>query len=203
MKKWISVLAVLMVAGPAMAQLAGLPIAGGATSTMGFGGSGGVVLGDDFNLYGVRGNFAPADGVAFFGDVGALDPDEGDMGWAVQGGGLFTLPVGLPVDLALRGAVGFGGFDAEDADVSATLMTLNGGVVVSKTIDMITPYAFLGINYADTTVEVRGHDDVSDDETDAALAGGVSVALSEQISLYAEIAYIDDVFFGFGGRVNF
>ena len=203
MNKWIVVLVVLMLAAPAMAQLAGLPIAGGATAMKGVGASGGVVLGDDFNLYGARVNFAPADGVLFFGDAGALDPDEGDMGWAIQGGGQFTLPVELPVDLALRGAIGFGGFDAEEVDVSATLMTLNGGLVVSKTIETLTPYAFLGINYADTTVEIKGYDEESEDETDAVVAGGLSVALNEQISLYGEIAYIDDVFFGFGARMNF
>lgn len=205
MKKWMMILVVLTFAVPAMAQLAGLPIAGGAVAPAGMlQGSGGVVLGDDFNLYGVRGTFAPIDGLSVFGDAGALDPDEGDMGWALQGGGLFVLPLGLPVDLGLRGALGFGGFDADvpGVDASMTIMTLNGGVLASKTIEMFTPYAFAGLNYADTTVEVNGHD-ASDDETDLAVAAGVVFSLNEMLSFYGEIAHIDDLFVGLGGRITF
>lgn len=205
MKKGMMALVVLAFAVPALAQLAGLPIAGGAVAPEGLmQASGGVVFGDDFNTYGVRGTFAPIEGLALFGDAGALDPDEGDLGWAVQGGGLFVLPLELPVDLGIRGALGFGGFDADvpGVDATATLMTLNGGVLASKTIDMLTPYAFAGINYVDTTVEVNGHDS-SDDETDLAIAGGAVFAVNEMLSFYAEIAHIDDLFFGLGGRIAF
>lgn len=206
MKKCMVILVVAMFAGPALAQLAGLPIAGGAVAPAGLvQASGGVVIGDDFNTYGVRGTFAPIEGLAVFGDAGLLDPDEGDMGWAIQGGGLFVLPLGLPVDLGLRGAIGFAGYDYDEAgvDASVTMMTLNGGVLASKTIDQLTPYAFAGINYVETTADIDGYGDVDDDETDLAVAGGVVFALTEQISLYGEIAYIDDVFFGLGGRIAF
>lgn len=204
MKKWIIVLVVSMLAVSAMAQLAGLPIAGGAAAP-GAGllrASGGVVLGDDFNLYGGRLTFAPIQALALFGDAGAIDPDGADMGWAVQGGGLFTLPLGLPVDVALRGALGVAKFDL-DAGGDITTMTVNGGVLVSKTFDMFTPYGFLGVNYADTEADVPGLAKVTDDETDLAVAGGVNIALNDQLSLYAEIAHIDDTFFGFGAGFTF
>lgn len=205
MKKWMAILTVLMFAVPAMAQLIGLPIGGGAEAPAGKLQAGaGLVVGDDFNMYGVRGIFAPVEGLAVFGDAGLLDPDGGDMGWAIQGGGLFVLPLGLPVDLGLRGAVGFGGFDVDEGvDASVSILTLNGGVLASKKIEMLTPYAFAGLNYADTTVDVDGHGEHSDDETDLAVAAGVSFALNEQISFYGEIAHIDDVFFGLGGRIAF
>lgn len=206
MKKWLLVLMALTFAVPAMAQLAGLPIAGGAEAPAGvLQGSGGLVLGDDFSLYGIRGTFAPIDGLSVFADAGVLDPDEGDMGWAIQGGGLFVLPLNLPVDVGLRGALGFGGFDADarDSDVTVTLMTLNVGVLASKKIDMLTPYAFIGVNYADTKVDIKGYGDASEDETDPAIAAGVVFALNDQISFYGEIAHIDDLFFGIGGRVAF
>lgn len=208
MKRAMVVLAVLVFAVPALAQLAGLPIAGGADGLAGGGlrASGGLVLGDDFNLYGVRGTFAPIEGLAVFGDAGVIDPDIGDMGWALQGGGLFMLPLGLPVDLGVRGALGFGGFDADipGVDATATLTTINGGVLASKKIEMFTPYAFAGLNYAKTKVEIDGvGGDVSDDETDLAVAGGAVLTASEQISFYGEIAYIDDPFFGAGMRFDF
>lgn len=202
MKKWMAILLAATFAVPAMAQLAGLPIAGGAVAPAGkMQASAGVVVGDDFNTYGVRGSFAPIEGLGLFGDAGLLDPDGGDMGWAVQGGGLFVLPLGLPVDLGLRGALGFGGYDVHGGD--ATLFTLNGGLLASKTIEQFTPYAFAGLNYFKWEVDVDHFGSVDDDETDLAIAGGVSFALTEQISIYGEIAHIDDVFFGFGGRFGF
>ena len=204
MKKWIAVLMMTVLAVPALAQFAGLPIAGGAAAAPGgaFSASGGVVIGDDVNLYGVRGGFAPIEGLALFGDAGVLDPDEGDMGWAVQGGGLFTLPLELPVDVGVRGTLGFAGYDGDGGDV--TYMDIMGGLLVSKAIQQLTPYAFLGFNYMDYEVELDGyHGDYSDDETDAVLAAGVEFAINEQISLYGEIAHIDDPFFGFGGRARF
>ena len=203
MKRWIAVVAVLMFAVPALAQLAGLPIAGGADA-MGAGGlraSGGLTLGDDFNLYGVRGTFAPIEGLAVFGDAGLIDPDIGDMGWALQGGGLFTLPLGLPVDVGIRGTLGLAGYDFDGG--SASFKNINGGVLASKKIEMFTPYAFAGINYIDAELDIDGLGDVSDDETDLAVAGGAVIALNEQISFYGEIAYIDDPFFGAGMRFDF
>ena len=201
MKKWIIVLVALMMAVPAMAQLAGLPIAGGAGAGQGVQASGGIVLGDDFNLYGVRLALAPAPQLKIFGDVGALDPDEGDMGFGAQGGVQYTLPVDLPVDLAVRGVVGMAAFDLDGGDV--TMLDLNGGLVVSKTIEQFTPYGFVGLNYLDTEIDLDGGGEVSDDETDLAVAGGVVFAVSEQLSFYAEIAHIDDLFVGGGVRVNF
>lgn len=202
MKKGMMVLVVLAFAVPALAQFAGLPIAGGAVAPAGLmQGSGGVVIGDDFNVYGVRGTFAPIEGLALFGDVGALDPDEGDMGWAVQGGGLFVLPLDLPVDVGLRGAAGLGGYDLDGGD--ATVLDLNAGVLASKTIEQFTPYAFVGLNYFKWEVDVDHGGEVDDDETDLAIAGGASFAVNETFSLYAEIAHIDDLFFGLGGRIAF
>lgn len=201
MKKWMTVLVVVMMAVPALAQLAGLPIAGGALADAGLRASGGIMVGDDFNMYGVRATFSPAQGLALFGDAGALDPDHGDMGWAFQGGAQFTLPLGAPVDLALRGVAGLAGYDFDGGDVS--MLDLNGGLVVSKTIEQLTPYGFVGINYIDSEVDIDHGGKVSDDETDLAVAAGVSFALNEKLSFYAEIAHIDDPFFGGGARVNF
>ena len=203
MKKWIVIATVLMLAVPAMAQFAGLPIAGGAAApeAMEAGVSGGVVLGNDINLYGGRMGFAPMAGLVFFGDIGALDPDDGDMGWSVQGGAQYTLPVDLPVDLALRGVLGWGGYDLEvEGDV--TWVNVNGGLVISKAIDIVTPYAFVGLNYTDATATV-GHIEVSEDQTDFAGTIGLSVAVTDPVSIYGEYSYIDDSFFGFGARVKF
>jgi len=205
MKKWIGIALVLMLAVPAMAQFAGLPIAGGAglATPSSFNASGGIVLSDDFNTYGVRGAFAVMENLTLFGDAGALDPDEGDMGWAIQGGGVFTLPLqDLPVDVGIRGALGYAGYDMDGGD--ATMMDFMAGVLASKSIDQFTPYAFLGFNYLKWEVDVDGpYGKVDDDETDLAIAGGCEFALTEQFSIYGELAHIDDLFFGLGGRMRF
>lgn len=206
MRKWIVVLVVLAFAVPAMAQFVGLPIAGGAAAPAAgkLSVSGGAVLGDDINLYGGRLTFAPIEGLALFGDVGALDPDDGvmDMGWGVQGGALFTLPLGLPVDVALRGSAGLGKVDIKGGG-DVTMRCLNGGALVSKTFDMLTPYGFAGLSYSDSEADIHGLGKVKDDETDLMLVGGVDLALNDQLSLYAEIAHIDDTYFGIGARLNF
>lgn len=205
MRKRLLVLAVAMVAGPALAQLGGLPIAGGADplAAGAFRASGGIVISDDANVYGGRGTFAPMEGLALFGDLGAIDFDipGADLGWAVQGGGLFTLPVDLPVDLGVRGTLGMASASGDGGDVTWT--TLNGGVLASKKIEMFTPYGFLGLNFSKYEYDTDGMGDFDDDETDLAIAGGAVFALNEQISFYGEIAHIDDVIFSLGGRFDF
>ncbi|HAL92865.1 MAG TPA: hypothetical protein DCM68_07575 [Verrucomicrobia bacterium] len=202
----MAILVVLMFAVPAMGQLGGMPIASdAATPDVGqLRGLAGVVIGDDANIYGGRLSFAPVQGLTVFGDLGAIDFDAHgiDLGWAVQGGGLFTLPVKLPVDLALRGTLGMAMAEGDGADITWT--TLNGGVLASKKIEMLTPYGFLGLNYGKYEVEAKhGGGDYDDDETDLALGGGVLFSMNEQISFYGEIGHVDDVFFGVGGRFAF
>jgi len=203
MNKWIVIAIVLGMAVPAMAQFAGLPIGGGAAAPDGMeaGLGAGVVLNSDINTYGGRMGFAPMARLTFFGDIGALDPDYGDMGLAIQGGALYSLPVDLPVDMGLRGSLGWGGYDLEvEGDV--TYFDVNGGLLISKAIDIVTPYVFLGLNYVDATVKI-GHAETSEDETDFAGTIGLSLEVAEGVSVYGEYSHIDDSFFGFGGRVLF
>ena len=205
MKKWIAGLIILMLAVPAMAQFAGLPIAGGAAASDAgqIGVSAGGVFGDDFKLYGIRGSYAVIQGLDVFLGLGAIDPDEGaDTGITGQLGAEFTLPTDLPVDLAVRGTIARASFDL-DVGGDVTALTLNGGMLVSKTIEQLTPYGFVGFNYTDTEVKVDGFGSVSDDETDFAIAIGLEFAVSDQVSLYAEIENVDDTFFALGGRWQF
>ena len=206
MKKLIVVLAIGALAAPAMAQFGGLPYADSAAAPEAglMRVSGGLVMGDDFNTYGGRFTYGVMDGLAVFGDLGLLDPDEGDSGFAYQGGAKFTLPLELPVDLAVRAAIGMASYDVEGGDADMT--DFNGGVLASKDLDMFTPYAFIGLNYLKWEVSADtefGSFDADDDETDIALAGGVIFSLTDQISLYGEVAYIDDPFFAAGGRFQF
>ena len=241
MKRWAFMAGGWLLAVSAGAQFAGLPVADTAPAATGetrF--SAGAVLGDDFNLFGGRILFAPIKGLALFADPGLLDPDGGDLGFAVQGGAKLTLPFkNKPVDVALRAAGSYAGFDVPGGD--AKLNDFNAGVLVSRDIQFFSPYVFLGINYCDAQVNASGGaggdageednadgetgggdeeetDDSgrkvaklaggaggsgSDEEYDVAAAAGLLLRFGKQFSLYAEIAYVDDLFAGAGARWQF
>ena len=203
MKKLIVVAMVCAMAAPAMAQFIGLPYADSAAAPAQglLRVSGGVVIGDEANAYGGRFTYGLIEGLALFADLGMIDPDGGDTGVCYQGGGKFTLPLELPVDVALRGVVGMSSFDVGPADMD--VFDVNVGALISKDMDMFTPYGFIGLDYEDAEVDIPGVVSASDDETNVAIAGGVLFSLTEQLSFYGEIAYIDDPYFGLGGRFTF
>ena len=234
MKRFSTILGGWLLAVSAGAQFAGLPIADTAPAATGETRiSAGAVLGDDFNLYGGRILFAPVKGLALFADPGLMDPDGGDLGFAIQGGAKLTLPFqNKPVDVALRAAWSYAGFDVPGGD--AQLNDFNAGLLVSRDVKYFSPYAFLGINYCDAQVNGSGgnedteadhdggdaeDDDDSgrksaklagggggsgrDDEYDVAAAAGLLLRFGKQFSFYAEIAYVDDMFAGAGARWHF
>ena len=207
MKKWIVMAMVVVLAGSASAQLMGLPVAEGAKAEGGaLRVSGGAVIGDDANGYGGRVSYGLMEGLSLFGDLGLFDPDDGDSSLAWQVGGKFTLPLDLPVDLAIRAAVGMTSYDLEYGgekigDLDYT--TVMGCALASKDIEQFTLYGFAGLAYHKAKVSTRWHGSSSDDDTEPAFGGGAIFSLTEQISLYGEVAHIDDMFFSLGGRFEF
>ncbi|MBU1908488.1 MAG: hypothetical protein KJ726_00390 [Verrucomicrobia bacterium] len=203
MKKLIVVAMVCAMAAPAMAQFIGLPYADSAAAPAAglIRVSGGVVIGDEANAFGGRVTFGVMEGLALFADLGMIDPDGGDTGLCYQGGGKFTLPLDLPVDVALRGVIGMSSFDA--GATSVDVFDVNVGALVSKDMEMFTPYGFIGLDYEDAEVDIPGTGSISDDETNVAIAGGVLFSLTEQLSFYGEIVHIDDLLFGLGARWQF
>ncbi|MCO5043954.1 MAG: hypothetical protein J5I99_00365 [Verrucomicrobia bacterium] len=191
-------LATALITPAAMAQSFGLPIASsasapaaGATAL-----SGGAVLSDTFNLYGGALSFAPVSRLSLFGQLGALDPDHGDLGYAAQGGIQFALPLrDSAVDLALRGTWSHFAYDSNNGDVSANGFNL--GAIVSRDMDLISPYVFIGLNFNETEVK-QGHNKQQKDEIDPAAAFGFLLHLGSEFSLYAEIAHVDDLAINFG-----
>lgn len=207
MKKLMLVSVILTWTLPAMAQLLGLPVAGGAAAPdvgkweM----SGGAVVGEDISLYGARMNYSPAKGVALMGDAGVLDLDvEGArIGWCVQGGGMLSLPFDLPVDLGVRATAGYGMSELKGGPGDTRWMNVTAGLVLSKTFGMFTPYALFGGHYMDTEVDPGDSAKVSDDQTDPMAVAGLMVATGEFWSMYGEFAYIDDPFVAIGVRAPF
>ena len=204
MKKSLLFLCVVTISLSASAQFAGLPVADSAVSPVAGETrvSAGAVLGDNFNLYGGRLSFAPIGRLSFFADLGAIDPDFGDIGLAAQLGGKFTLPLkDSPVDIALRASWSYAAFDLDGGgDTSANALT--GGALVSREVGLFSPYVFIGLNF--TNQEDKGPDfRATSDDTDLAFAIGAILNLTREFSFYGEFAYVDDPFFGLGGRWTF
>jgi hypothetical protein len=201
MKRWMLLACLLLVPLSALAQFLGLPIADTAKApAMGETVvSAGGMLGDEFNLYGGRLSFAPLGRLAVFADLGAIDPDGGDVGFAFQLGGKFTLPLNQsnPVDVALRAVWDRAGFDLDAGEVTSS--GIHAGVLVSREVKLFSPYAYLGLKFTDSEVKLKGGGKVSDDSTDLAVAAGTLIRLTEPFALYVELAHVDDPFVNFGG----
>ncbi len=202
MKRWIAGLLTVFVVTQTQAQLAGLPIATDGTPKRAgaMAVSGGLVLGDDFNLYGGRFTLNPIEPLALFGDLGIVDPDNGDSEIGFQVGGMFSLPPieNFPLQLALRGALGYVSFDEGAADID--LWTLMGGVVASHAVnDLLSVYGILGFNHSRAKAKVFGSSD-TESETDPAVGVGVLLRAMPQLSFYGELVHIDDLWVGLGAR---
>lgn len=202
MKKWMLTGCGCLLAVAAQAQFAGLPVADGAAAETGETRlAAGTVMSDDFNLYGGRALFAPFQGLALFADGGVIDPDGGDPGLALQGGAKLALPFSKsPVAVALRATWGYAGYDIRGGDVKG--YGFSAGALVSRDVQLFVPYAFLGLNFTDTTVKTGGTKD-DDRETDLAAAAGLRLRLGDRFSLYAEVAHVDEVLFGLGAGWTF
>lgn len=200
MKTWRATALICLLTATARAQFAGLPFADSAAAPAEglMRVSGGAVIGDEAGAYGGRLTYGFVEGVALFADLGMLEVDVGDEGPAYQVGAKLTLPLGLPVDLAVRGAVGLANVEVGRRDLNIT--AVNFGGLISTAFEFFTPYAFAGLHYMDP--------DRGDSETELMLAAGVLISLTEPFSLYGEIlkceiAQLDDLFFGLGASWSF
>lgn len=193
MKRIIAASICVFVASSAMAML-GQPFADVATSQQGdVSVLGGVTLESDVNMYIARASYGIMDGASVFAGLGLFDPDFADSEILLQAGGKYQLPLDLPVDLAIRAAVGIVSGDGWD------LMSINGGALASTPInDALTVYGFGGLSFL--RAEYGRH---SDTETELALAGGAMYAINENISVYGELAMIDEMFISVGLSMKF
>lgn len=202
--KLLSVIIMSLMAVHAHGQQFGVPIAtDAATLTSGMMNvSGGLVIGDDINLYGGRFAYNLAHDFSLFGDLGLIDADKLDMGVGAQVGGLFLLPgiVGVPLDFGARGTLGYGRI-SDDADLD--IFSLTGMGVASYAIDdMFSVYGVLGLAFIRTKVSFGGSSS-TDSDVEPAIGVGLLVNITPEISAYAELLHIDDPWIGIGAGFTF
>lgn len=204
MKSICVAFAILIMAVSAQAQFLGLPIADNASApVMGETRvSGGVIAGND-QLYGARLMFAPLHRLALFGDVGVISPDKGRTSLAYQGGLKFTVPMKehVPVDVAVRALWGYASYDLSGGG-ELTRNHFSGGVMVGRDVSLFSPYAYVGLA-VDQSETRAGGDRTSDSDVDPALAFGTLLRFTENFSLYAEFAFVENALLGVGARWTF
>ena len=271
MKALIVGLAVVVAASPALA-IKGLPYAREAVVHEGrWLVSGGISTGRlpdteeavDILMYGARLGYGLTDGLELSGGLGMLnldldfdvvgdddpnapeidvDPDFDNEPY-FQIGVLYTLPLDLPFDIGLRGAVGYASLEESnrdsdaihtpagpatvtmEADFEIDILSINAGLLASKSFNpVLSLYGFCGVSYTRTSfdftgrgssdnpavmamIELQGDDrrSVSETETttDLAVAGGMIVNLGQRLSLYGEVAHIDEIWGSVGARLTF
>lgn len=173
--------------------------------------SGGIVLESDIKMYGGRFAYGIMDGLSVFGGLGLVDFDKADTELYYQLGAKYTLPLQLPVDLAVRAGLGYTKYDFDTYYVNSELdiWTLNVGALASKQLaDMFTVYGLTGLNHTRTKYSYSGYryyygTSHRDNKNNIALAGGAIYSLNKHLSFYGELALIDDLFISLGARYAF
>ena len=198
MKALVTSLLLVVVAAPAWAVL-GLPYAQEAVVHEGqMRITGGLTIGElpdgdaDVLMFGGRFGYGVIDGLELFGGLGLIsvdvdmddDPDAVDLDFDnepyVQIGGLYILPLDLPFDVGLRGAVGYARLEdsfreSEAVDtpggpatinisgkIEVDLLSINAGVLASKALNpVVSVYGFVGVSH--TRVETDGSARVTSD----------------------------------------
>lgn len=175
------------------------------------GGTVGFNVGDDTTYVGARGLWGPNDSLTLFAEAGLItvDQDGTDVdGKSIAIGGTLALPLGLPVDLAVRGVLikpFFDDVDTEYGKIELSIYSVLVQGVASMPIEAVpglSAYAAGGLAYTSTEVEWSGSSE-DDTETELALAIGANMVLGDTVNLFVELSHIDDAFFGGGASILF
>ncbi len=171
----ICIAAFTLIAAVVNGQMFGLPLGRDAKSAQAGDAalSGGVLLGEDINLYSARLVYQVLDNTFIFGDIGAVDPDNGSSGWGVQGGFQYSLPFlkNSGINVALRTSIGYATYGEKYTDRNSMrwrqhsgeyalidsdyeVLTVTGGGVMSRQFEeFISIYGFIGAAYIHKDVD--------------------------------------------------
>jgi hypothetical protein len=154
----------------------------------------GIQGGDFSNLAGARGTYAYTEQLSFFGEATILEPDQSDTGFSFGTGATYAFLNVLPIDNAIRVAANLPLIPDTKAFSASASILLSGQLVV---LPQTTFYTALGATYAEIEIEDTG---VEGSDTFFNVSGGLFHEITEDVSVYAELSHVDQIFFGAGLR---
>ena len=156
----------------------------------------GVVFNSDGSCVGLRDTFACTEDVRIFAEVGAVTLKDANTDLAAQGGFTVSLPIDVPFDLGVRGAVYGSNGDATD--------TIGGNLMALASKEAFYPnlffYGGLGLDYRSIQTGQDTSTEETDRVTDPLLSLGTLLPLNEHLLVYIEVTVTDDPFIGCGLR---
>ena len=195
MKKLMAVAVALGVASSAMAQLLQVGQTAAKTDVGAISGTAGFSIGTgdfDVKVFGARCSYGVIENLLVVGDVGlAVLPGDNKMGLGVAA--QYTLPVELPVDVAVR--VGFGTYSVSDFSDAGAINAMLMASSKIEAVDGLAVYGGVGIAYPLVSgADMQFVGDVG------ATYGLASVC--KNLSMYGEVTYAtEDVGVGVGAGV--
>lgn len=191
----------LLMALPAQAQFFGLQMAESAVSKPvdSWESTVGLQLSDFGEYFGGRINYGYSDSLSVFGEVGLADPDVTDGGLSTGLGAVYAFMNRLPFDNGIFASAHLPFIEDVDA-FSVRALGIGSGRLAS--LETVTWYGGLGGSYV-SIEDSRGLGSEKEDRFELNVSGGAMHQWSESVSMYAEIDFADDVFFGCGIRWAF
>ncbi|MFC1477152.1 hypothetical protein ACFL6L_01680 [candidate division KSB1 bacterium] len=161
-------------------------------------------------MYGGRFAYGISERLLIFTDVGRYSTEYADPEIMAQPGIRYTLPVDLPLDLAVRSTV-IPYVASYEHYIELTLSLLASRYLDTASIWAV--YGSVGVDYQQWELKLAldpmlaaltGQDTYIDkgDKTDAIFALGASRKLTDAACLFVEIAHVDDFFSSAGIRLD-
>jgi|DewCreStandDraft_4_1066084.scaffolds.fasta_scaffold85292_2 hypothetical protein len=157
---------------------------------------------EDSFLIGVRGSLWVVDGLQVFGELDSMTWDRRGVGPTIQVGGAYTLPLDVPADLAVRGAV-YKPFADGDRDMAGATICCVVGRDLEAFVPGVSVYGSAGFDWRWGTVDLPDGRSASEDDFSPTLGIGAQWRINDILSACFEAALDDRLFGGIGMGMNF
>lgn len=186
-RNFITFGAILGLAIPALAQPVGLPLLdlAGTREPGSLEATPGAAFGEDMDFFGMRGTITILDELRGFVDIGRLEIRDGNDSLAVQGGGLYSLPMSGSCDTAIRGAMYYSNTDYLDI-LGGNLMLMCSDETL---LDDLHAYGGLGADVSQRTKYSKDHTEIN-----PSVALGLAYRFTDRIWAFVEGDYVDSFF---------
>jgi len=156
-------------------------------------------LGPDRSFFGVRKTYSVLQDVRVFGDLGLEDVEGSNPNFGLQLGALCSLPENRIADFGIRTALHY--TDTEQMSLfGGNLMFISSDETL---IDHLFVYGGLGVDISKQKTQNAAATDDIQNKVNPLVTLGALYKVTDQISLYAELTYLDtNAFVGFGLKIR-